>query len=166
MNSEHVREAEVTDVAEIQSVATAGWRETYDEILDTETIENALTEWYDEPSLREQIDSGAVGYFVAEADESVVGYCSGDADGSTARLGAIYVAPERWGSGFGTALLNRFERWARQQDCTELQIEVFADNEVGRRFYEARGYNVRDRAEQELFGEEVAIQLFGGPLEG
>jgi hypothetical protein len=54
MNSEHVREVEVTGVAEIQSVATAGWRETYDEILDTETIENALSEWHDEPNLHDK----------------------------------------------------------------------------------------------------------------
>lgn len=164
MDSGHVREAESTDVAEIQSVAEAGWRETYSDILAQETMEKALSEWYDESGLREQIDSGAVGYFVAEADESVVCYCSGDADGSTARVGALYVAPERWGSGFGTTLLNRFERWARQQDCTELQIEVFADNEVGRRFYEARGYSVQDSTEQGLFGEDVSVQLFGGQL--
>ncbi|WP_436902464.1 N-acetyltransferase family protein [Halovenus halobia] len=166
MSSGQIREAETTDVAEIQSVATAGWRETYDEILAEETIENALAEWYEETGLRGQIENDTVGYFVAEVNESVVGYCSGSTDGSTAVLGALYVVPDRWGAGFGTALLERFERWAREQGCTDIQIAVLADNDVGSRFYEARGYSVQDRETEELFGEEVSIQLFGGPLEG
>ncbi len=165
MDSGHIREATPADTPEIQSVAEAGWQATYDEILDQETIETAMAEWYDEAGLREQIESEAVGYFVAEVDASVVGYCSGGADGSTAVLGALYVNPERWGDGFGTVLLDRFERWAQEQGCTDLQIEVLAENDVGSRFYETRGYSVQDREEEELFGEDVSIQLFGGRLE-
>jgi hypothetical protein len=46
------------------------------------------------------------------------------------------------------------------------QVSVFTENDVGNRFYRARGCSVEKRDEEELFGEEVAIQLFGGPLEG
>lgn len=164
MTGWQIREAVPGDAAEIRAVAAAGWRATYGDILSTETIDAALAEWYDEAGLREQLTDEAVGYFVAEA-ERVVGYCSGSGADGTGYLGALYVDPECQRSGVGTALLGRFERWARERGCPELRIRVIADNDGGRRFYETRGYRVRERGEEELFGETVQMAVFGGDLD-
>jgi ribosomal protein S18 acetylase RimI-like enzyme len=160
-----IREATPGDIPEIQSVAEAGWQATYGDILDSETIDAALAEWYDEQSLEKVIEDETVGYFVAEA-EQVVGYCSGSGTDGTGYLGAIYVDPDEQRSGIGTALLDRFEQWARSEGCTELRIEVIADNEAGRRFYETRGYQIRESEERDVFGESVSVAIFGGPIDG
>lgn len=159
----HIREAAPEDAAEIQRVAEVGWRATYGDILAADTIDMAMAEWYDGAGLREQITDEMIGYFVAELDGSVVGYCSGGNDDGTGYLGAIYVDPNRQRAGIGTALLDRFERWASDRGSSELRIEVIADNESGRRFYEERGYRVQQHDERELFGETVLMAVFGGP---
>jgi ribosomal protein S18 acetylase RimI-like enzyme len=160
-----IREAVPDDAPEICSVAEAGWRATYGDILATETIDAAMAEWYDEDGVRNQSTDETVGYFVAEQD-GVVAYCSGGDDDGTGYLGAIYVDPGHQRSGIGTALLECFERWARERGCAELRIEVIADNEAGRSFYEERGYRLQHREERELFGEEISVAIVGGPLDG
>ncbi|WP_336326634.1 GNAT family N-acetyltransferase [Halovenus sp. HT40] len=161
-----VREAVPSDTPEILSVAEAGWEETYGDILAEETISTALDEWYDEAETREAIEHDAVGYFVAERDGSVVGYLSGSVrDDSIGHLGAIYVAPDQWGEGIGTALLQQFEQWCADRDCPEIRLHVLSDNAIGQSFYRSHGYESVESEQTELFGEEVSQQLFHGTVE-
>lgn len=105
-----VRDAVPEDTEGITRVAEQGWTTAYADILAESTIEAALAEWYDPTLTRERIDDDDVTYLVAVQDESVVGYVSGAAHDSTVvSLGSIYVTPDHWGDGIGTALLSEFE---------------------------------------------------------
>jgi GNAT superfamily N-acetyltransferase len=161
-----VRPANVADVPGIHGVAQRGWQAAYSDILDAETIDTALGEWYDPAETREAIERGAVGYFVATRDGDVVGYVSGGPadDPGLARLGAIYVEPDRWGEGIGGALLDAFEEFCRDCDCERLEFRVLAGNTVGRSFYRGRGYEPVDERQTEIFGETVRELTFRGPL--
>jgi ribosomal protein S18 acetylase RimI-like enzyme len=162
-----VRPADHEDVSGIQRVARRGWHAAYEDVLASETIETKLDEWYDRTTIREYVKRDDVGYFVAEADERVLGYATGgpsDEAEDVGFLGAIYVDPDHWGEGIGSRLLDRVESFLTDSGYDRLRFRVLAENDVGTRFYRSRGYEVVEEAETEL-GEEVVGELvFEGPI--
>ncbi|MFC4986640.1 GNAT family N-acetyltransferase [Saliphagus infecundisoli] len=168
MTDPTIRTATPEDVTGIRHVAERSWNAAYNGILDGETIDCALEEWYDPDQVREFVDRDEVTYLVAE-DGDVVGYASGGPDGEgegdVAVLGAIYADPDLWGEGIGTALLSAFERERRRAGDDAVRLRVLADNEVGIAFYRARGYEPVAEREDELFGERVAERVFRRALE-
>ena len=65
-------------------------------------------------------------------------------------VGAIFVAPNRYGQGFGRALMDH----AKSIHNT-LEVEVFKENTIGRKFYDRQGFIVI----KELIHEETGNQL-------
>jgi GNAT superfamily N-acetyltransferase len=61
-------------------------------------------------------------------------------DHPRAYVDLLVVAPEAEGRGVGRALMERVERWARENGCKEVVLDVFAGNEGARAFYERCGY--------------------------
>lgn len=88
---------------------------------------------------------------VYEADGRVVGFLSLIGD----EVGAIFVDPERQGSGIGRALMDH-ARGSR----TSLTLNVFEANHIGRRFYDAYGFDVVGRQLNEATGyPELRLRL-------
>lgn len=93
---------------------------------------------------------------VAEEDGRVLGFGVGalrdrrDKDAYTiapfhdGEVGALYVVPEARDRGIGTALIQAFETWFRENGCGAVHITVDAFNERARRFYGQLGYQPRD----------------------
>ncbi|SFL38257.1 Acetyltransferase (GNAT) family protein [Halogranum rubrum] len=67
-------------------------------------------------------------------------------------LRALYVDPDRWRQGIGTALLDAVAD-ALPDGTTALAVETFSENETGRRFYEARGFELVDERAFDVDGE-------------
>lgn len=162
-----IRAAVSRDTPTILRIAERGWNAAYGEFLSQETIESAMTEWYDPDSTRAQIEHEDVPYFIAETNRRILGYTSGGPSGeeTIATLGAIYVDPDYWGNGIGTALLEAFEDFCRQRGYDTIQFQVLAKNDVGTSFYEKHGYGVIDEQETDLFGEMVREYVFRGQVE-
>jgi ribosomal protein S18 acetylase RimI-like enzyme len=163
-----VRDATADDVPGIRRVARRAWTTTYEGHLSTETIETALREWYGAAELRRLLGRDDVEYLVAERDSRVVGYIGGgpvdDAD-ATASLGAIYVDPDDWGRGIGTALLARFSDRCRAREVETIRVRVLAANAIGRSFYEKRGFEPVETVDAELFGESVRERVYRRRIE-
>ena len=69
---------------------------------------------------------------------------------------ALYVAPEQWRSGAGSALMDKAERLLIEAGFTEAALWVLEDNARGRRFYEATGWNADGRTKTvEIGGREL-----------
>lgn len=167
MSSITVREAALADADAIRRVAERGWKATYGHILPTETIDTALDEWYTVDGTRAAIEREDIGYFVAERAGDVVGYVSGgstDEDG-VAVLGAIYVDPNCWNEGIGTALLETFETFCREQGDETIRFRVLSENDVGASFYKRHGYEVAETEETDLFGETVLEDAYRGQID-
>jgi len=133
-----VREATTDDAGAIQRVARAAWHETYD-FIDEETVEVMLAQGYSQEFLTEAIERPELSLFVAERGVEIVGYAScepPDEDG----VGdiSVYVHPDCWREGLGTALLDRAEAFLRAQGAETVEDAVLADNVVGNAFYEGR----------------------------
>ncbi|WP_255148935.1 GNAT family N-acetyltransferase [Halorarius halobius] len=133
-----VREADADDIEPIRAVATAAWHAAYDDILGETTVAERTDEWYAPELLREYLGDGDVSVFVA--GDPVVGYAICRRGDDSLHLAAIYVDPDRWGEGVGSRLLDRVEREGRASGTDRVDLVVLAENDVGRGFYEARGY--------------------------
>jgi ribosomal protein S18 acetylase RimI-like enzyme len=162
-----VRDATPADVGGIRHVAERGWTAAYDDALSRDTVDAALSAWYDDDVTREAVERDDVAYLVADVDGTVRGYVSGDpGDGDgVATLGALYVDPDHWNEGIGTALLEAFEAVCLQRGSETVRLRVLAENDVGVSFYRTRGYEMVSERRTELFGEPVTERVFRGHLE-
>ncbi|HMB49094.1 MAG TPA: GNAT family N-acetyltransferase [Natronoarchaeum rubrum] len=172
MNNVRIRSARQSDASAVQSVARESWRAAYDDILDAETIERKLDEWYAVDELADSI-ARPDGVFLLAADgatgedDAVVGFVQAgrapeddgsgptpeDDTGDTYVLARIYVLPDRWGEGIGTRLLDQAIGAIRERGAATLRLGVFADNDAAVGFYEARGFE-RVREKTSELGEE------------
>ena len=80
-------------------------------------------------------------YLVAEDDGEIVGYAGLLAAGGQADVLTIAVAAARWGQGIGRGLLDRLLAEASGRGCTEVFLEVRADNARAQRLYRWRGFS-------------------------
>jgi len=145
-----IRDATAADVPAIGAVARAAWRETYAEHLRRETIEGFLERAYSPARIERRVGSDT--FLLALEDGKVVAFCDARELEDRVALLAIYALPERRGAGSGTAMLaelrRRFPgRW--------IAAEVLEGNRKGEIFYERRGFEPRERLDDELFGEPI-----------
>lgn len=163
-----LRDARPADAEAIAAVARASWHGAYDGLLGAETVDATVDRWYDPDSLRDAIRDAAVAgsdqndesaFLVAERDGAVVGFANagatdqreGDREPSDAFLSRLYVHPDHWSAGVGTALTARVARRLRDAGYERVWLEVFAENERAREFYGALGFE-RVGSEREQFG--------------
>jgi ribosomal protein S18 acetylase RimI-like enzyme len=93
-------------------------------------------------------------HFVADDGGSIVGFCTIATPARDTALGvrvaeiaAIYVLPEHWRGGIGTALLDATTDSLRGDGYEAVVLWTLRGNEPAQRFYEARGF-ARDGAEK------------------
>jgi len=136
------------DVRELARAHGLAWRRAYDGILPNDAIEevpvelegDGLERWYehyaahDDRVLVADVDGTVRGYafFRWEETKPFVGP-------DEAGLKEIYVHPDYWGQGIGSVLLERGLELL-PPDVEALKLEVLAGNDLGRSFYEARGF--------------------------
>ncbi len=80
-----------------------------------------------------------------------------------AGLKEIYVHPDRWGDGIGTALLNEALEVV-PPTIEAIRLEMLAGNKRAREFYTARGFEVVDESEFEIAGELYPTDVYVRPL--
>ena len=135
------------------------WQAAYEHVfgadrratLDLERRRAQWDEWLADPQPASRV-------FVAEEDECVTGFVwtddSRDEPGK-GELFAIYVLPEAWGSGAGSALMASALEALRSYSSATLW--VLEDNPRARRFYEREGWILDGgRREEEILGVTVA----------
>ena len=81
---------------------------------------------------------------------------------------ALYVAPGRWRSGAGSALMARAERLLAGAGFTEALLWVLEDNARGRRFYETAGWDADGGTKTVDIGGRELVEVryrkrLGGP---
>jgi putative acetyltransferase len=90
---------------------------------------------------------------VAEAAGDMVGEIAGfvTVDPATLYLDQIVVAPERWGSGVGIALMAE----AKRLSPAGLDLDVNTDNFRAIRFYERQGFSISGAGVNPISGKPV-----------
>ncbi len=143
-----IREAEPKDARAIAEVHVASWQHAYrgqltDDFLDGLTVDERLEQHRrgleePRPEWRTWVadDEGVpVGFAVTGPSEDA------DADPQTAELYAIYLDPERLGTGVGRRLFEHAVGDLRDRGFHAATLWVLETNELARRFYEASGWS-------------------------
>ncbi|PIC98770.1 GNAT family N-acetyltransferase [Sporosarcina sp. P29] len=135
-----VREMVSEDIERVQDIARQSWHATYEGIIPRTIQDCFLDAAYDTPMMNRRLQTSNL--FVVEVDDEVVGFADFsqvDEDGKS-KLRAIYLYPDRQGKGLGSALIQKgIEVLGKLK---ELIVEVEKDNMIGRKFYEAKGFEV------------------------
>lgn len=182
---------EVTDLADVRGIERVNrrcWKAAYADIFPAAVVNR---EPATEETLRDRLTairswSGVALVAVAEQTEDSDAESAGGADGEEKRivgyafarwgedtksfvdhgdagLKEIYVDPDHWNDGVGTALLDRIEdRVPPEYDG--LTLSMLAGNEPGRRFYERRGFVEVGETTDEIAGDSYDCVLFRKPL--
>lgn len=142
-----IRSAESSDSEAIARVHTSSWQSAYRGLLPDEWLD--ALRWEDRRKRWDSILSGAnqTKVFVAlNNQDEILGFASigpsRDEDIDQERvheLYAIYLVPQYWGKGIGTALLHAVMREV-PKTAQRLELWVLEDNVRGRRFYESQGF--------------------------
>lgn len=168
----HIRPATPSDAETVREVAAESWHAAYDDFLGADAVAETVAEWYAveglERAIADAADSEDAVFLVAETDDGEdVGFAHAGpshTDPDHATLSRIYVRPERWDDGIGSAMIDRVES-ALVDEYDRLELEVFAANEVGVSFYESLGFERVDEVHQEFGGEEQLVYIYELPLE-
>lgn len=84
-------------------------------------------------------------FFVALADEKVVGSLMAGYDGHRGWIYSAAVLPEFQKKGIGTQLLDHGQKKLEELGCLKVNLQILGGNEAVNRFYTANGYAVEDR---------------------
>lgn len=144
--SSTVRYAVPDDATAIREIARKSWHAAYDPILGEETVTETIDQWYARDDLEAAIvearDREDAVFLIAEEADEPVGFAHAGPHRerpAVASLNRLYVRPDRWGEGIGTALLERAQDYLREE-YDRLWLAVLADNEVGVSFYDSAGF--------------------------
>ena len=165
------RPTDETDVEGLIRAHGLAWRAAYDGILpeavlDETTVDPTPEDVRGRTDRLDDGDRGAV--FVAVDDGVVCGFVDvrwGEENtkpfvgADEAGVKAIYFRPDRWGEGIGSALLDRGVD-AVPDRVETVRLEAFAENDVGARFYEARGFERVDAGEAEIGGGTYPTAIY------
>ena len=168
-----VRRATPAEASAVRGIARESWHAAYDRILGPDRVDEYVDDWYAIDGLEESIRGATARddatFLVAESDSRGDGRIRGfahasadpDAD-AVADLHRLYVRPDAWGEGAGTALLERVET-ALAPVCDRLRLTVLADNEVGISFYESAGFERLETRPSDV-GTDLEECIYGKPL--
>jgi ribosomal protein S18 acetylase RimI-like enzyme len=98
-------------------------------------------------------------FFVALAQESVVGTILAGYDGHRGWLYAVAVHPSHRQQGIGASLVSRAEQALAETGCVKINLQILAENENVAAFYESLGYAVEKRVSM---GKRIVHNIAAG----
>lgn len=145
-----IRTMHVEDIPQVQDVAKKSWNATYEGIIPFKIQEKFLKVAYNNDRMKQRLERSFL--FVAEIDSNVVGFANFSPvnEEGKAELGAIYLYPEYQGKGIGSALLQKGIN--ELEGVEEIYINVERDNEIGKSFYDAKGFQVLKEFDDDFEG--------------
>jgi ribosomal protein S18 acetylase RimI-like enzyme len=162
-----------TDVRQAIRAHALAWQSGYDHILPADRLERLtvdpdpddVDEWIarfpdrDGVTLAASVDGGVRGYVLVRWAETKYFVRGGEAE-----LKELYVHPEWWGKGVGTALLeNGLSRVPA--DRTGVALSVLAENGRARRFYEKHGFELDHTGAVTIGSATYRTMLYRRPLD-
>ena len=137
-----IRAATLADAEALADVHVRSWRVAYRGLIPQPYLDG-LDPARRVPGWREWIRDlrPPAGIFVLD-DGGVAGLLTMSGHDSLGEIHAIYLAPEKWGQGYGRELMDFGLRHLAAAGFTEAVLWTLETNERARRFYEAGGWAV------------------------
>jgi GNAT superfamily N-acetyltransferase len=147
-----VRRATPSHAPAIREIAQSAWRATYRGLLRDETIEWFVARAYSEERVALRIERHET--WVAELDGAIAAFAETAVEADRVTLVAIYANPGMRGRGLGSALLDAI---VTAHPDLPIVADVLDGNRLGETFYEARGFEPRERIDEQL-GSELVLE--------
>ncbi|MGT2666437.1 GNAT family N-acetyltransferase [Streptococcus rifensis] len=139
-----LQKADQSHIKGIQRVCSAGWRTTYQDIHDTDYIDQVIEEYYNLKRLEKEVtvhNHSWTGYYVALENGEVIGAAGGGLIADTVgELFVLYLDPARRGEGIGSRLLEAVTTELVGLGAKEQWVSVTSGNQKGIPFYEAKEF--------------------------
>jgi GNAT superfamily N-acetyltransferase len=151
-----IRSAVPADALAVATVHVRAWQQGFKDLLPAEYLAKL------QPAERAQrytfgiTDGSKPQTIVAVLDDEIVGFATTGLHHGEALLHALYVAPERWGSGVGRALIAEAKNDLRRTGQPEAFLWSMVGNTRADRFYTADGWV--------LVGEPKVEEVWGTPV--
>jgi len=148
-----IRSAVPDDALAVATVHVRAWQQGFKDLLPADYLAKL------DPAERAQrytfgiTDGSKPQTIVAVIDDAIVGFSTTGLVDGEALLYALYVDPDRWGSGIGRALIAEAKRDLRRTGRPEAFLWSMVGNTRADRFYTADGW--------ELVGEPKVEQVWG-----
>ncbi|WP_147804712.1 GNAT family N-acetyltransferase [Alkalicoccus halolimnae] len=147
-----IRKALPADIPHIQNIALETWHDTYDDLIPREVQDKFLAEAYSDERMPGRIERTSL--FVAEENGEVVGFANFFfKNPQQAELGAVYIYPQAQGRKIGSRLLRAGIQ--EKNSLEKIYVEVEKENYAGMAFYYAKGFELLEEFEEELFGHKL-----------
>jgi len=145
-----IRKMTKDDIKQVQDIAKKSWDVTYDKIIPRHIQDNFLKTYYSDEMMHRRLKYSLV--LVAEIEHQVVGFANFSYvnDQGEAELSAIYLYPHLQGHGIGTALLQKGIETL--ENAKKIYVNVEKENNIGRSFYEAKGFKVIKQFDENIDG--------------
>jgi ribosomal protein S18 acetylase RimI-like enzyme len=154
----HIRQATPKDAASLAMTEIASWRAAYQGLMPNALLSGLTHEQKTEDWRQNLLKHGASGrkrVLVAVSDTVAVGFVRVGCDEADQEAGLIYllyVLPEYWRHGVGTALMGAAMDELRDLGTRQAVLWVLRDNRPARAFYEALGWRSDGRTSLENYG--------------
>lgn len=158
MRTMEFRPAAADDLETIRSIARDSWETDYPDIVSRETIEEGFEEWYASGELARELREGDATMLLAVDDGDPVGFAHGIVSEEVGNVLRLYVRPGARGRGVGSDLLERTAERLGDEGADRLRAMVLENNEAGRAFYRAAGFESVGDAETTI-GSETRTEL-------
>jgi GNAT superfamily N-acetyltransferase len=138
-----VRRANAGDVDAICRICSAGWRDTYRDLLAGEDVGRVIASYYSRERVGAEVQApnGWDGWWVAEDGAGdVVAVGGGMTSGDRGEVLVLYADPARRRQGGGSAVLEAITGEQRAGGAREQWVSVVPGNRLGIAFYERHGF--------------------------
>jgi ribosomal protein S18 acetylase RimI-like enzyme len=161
-----VRLARHSDLPAIQAAVADSWRVGYDGVIYADRLAEATSdpaEFYPGDRFESKLADDELAFLVAipegEAEPRGIANVNWESENThefvpegESQFRAVYVHPEHWGEGVGTALFEAgLEHLSPGLD--RIWVECLDENDRGKRFYRSLGFSAVDGREIDLYGE-------------
>lgn len=140
-----IRHMEPRDADEVSRLYVKSWQAGYKELLPQYYLDLLSPDrWKDK-------FAGLPGSFVLTEGGIIAGHsCARPAEDERmpgwGEVHTLYVLPEFWGKGFGTALLDNLVKWLEKQGFERIYLWALDTNTRARRLYEKYGFTATSDA--------------------
>ena len=154
--SYQIRKAVPDDAKGIAKAKIASWRAGYQHIVPDIHLKE-LSVKSETNKLKFYITASQTSdtcFFVAEQDGQIIGFVTvglmRDDDRFDAEIYAIYIDPDHFGRGVGTALFQQALDYMREKGWQNFALWVLRDNKNGIKFYKKMGMQHQADADKEI----------------
>lgn len=160
-----IRVATTADAQRIAEIKVAGWRAAYrglmpEDVLASLSKDEQAVKW------RRRLIEHPGRVLVAALGQQVAGYVSAAAsrdadpvDPAVGEIYALYVHPDHWRAGVGSALMVAALDTLRRQQFSRVTLWLLADNDPAIRFYQAHGFQADGRGKLEPRGQATLHEI-------